>query len=126
MKVSILEWNSSSTVSTFLKLHYCYYYFICITMYNKYMTVQYTINVYAEVTIHKIKNTFQVHTFLGYRVQRQSSLLNECAHFISFNTYILFCFILNIVIRLDEKAVMIGRVWLLLQSHKYSLEISIK
>ena len=34
-------------------------------MYNKYMTVQYTVNVYAEVTIHKIKNTFQVNTFLG-------------------------------------------------------------
>lgn len=54
VKVSILEWNSSSTDCTFLKLWYCYYYFICITMYNKYMTVQYTVNIYAEVTIHKI------------------------------------------------------------------------
>ena len=64
-------------------------------MYNKYVTVQYTVNIYAEVTIHKIKNTFQVHTFLGYRVQRQSPLLKKFLHFISFNTYILFCFILN-------------------------------
>ena len=95
MKVSILEWNSSSTDCTFLKLYYCDYYFICITMYNKYMTVQYTINVYAEVSIHKIENTFQVHTFLGYRIQRQSPLLKKFLHFISFNTYILFCFILN-------------------------------
>ena len=95
MKVSILEWNSSSTDCTFLKVYYCHYYFICITMHNKYITMQYTIKYYAKVTIHKIKNTFQVHVFLGYRVQRQSPLLNKFVHFISFNTYILFCFILN-------------------------------
>ena len=31
-----------------------------------------------------------------------------------------------LILTLDEKAVMTGRVWFLLQPHKYSLAISIK
>ena len=40
--------------------------------------------------VHKKKNTFEVQTTLGYRVQRQSPLLIKFVHFISFNTYVLF------------------------------------
>lgn len=76
--------------------NYCYYYyFICITIHNKYITIQYTINFNAKVTIQKVKNIFQVHTLLGCRVQRQGQFLIKFVHFSSFDTYILFCFILN-------------------------------
>ena len=58
--------------------------------------------------VQKNKNTFEVQTTLGYRVQRQNPLLIKFVHFISFNTYVLFSsyFILTV----DEKAVMTGRV----------------
>ena len=63
--------------------------------------------------VQKNKNTFEVQTTLGYRVQGQSPLLIKFVHFISFITYVLFSSYL--ILTVDEKAVMTGGVWFLLQ-----------
>ena len=105
VKVSILEWNSSSTDCTFLKLYYCYYYFICITMYNKQMTEQYTINVYAEVTMHKI---FKYTRFQGTESKGRVHFLRNFS-ILLVSTHIYFS-VSYLILTLDEKAVMIGRV----------------
>ena len=93
-------------------------------MHYKYITLHYTINFNAKVTIHIIKiKKIRTHVTRVQSPKARAYFLLNLSILLVLTHYVSVSYLL---LTLDEKAVMIGRVRFPLQSHKYSLVIIIK
>ena len=99
-----------------------------VTINYKYITLHYTTNFNGKVTIQKKKRKIRS----KYRRHSGTESKGRAQFLLSFNLSILLVLthlyfsVSYLILTVDEKAVMTGRVWFLLQPHKYSLAISIK